>query len=88
MSAATFDNLSSTTPQIAKQVDHGFDFDELSADALVLQAQLLAITGEGFEPFDNLTAEIKDHYLWGCSRLAEGIVKRLRDSSKIPDLKA
>lgn len=55
------------------------DYDELSMRLAMLQANLSIISGDGFDAFKLASSDIQQHYLWGCSILAEecrGIVIR------------
>lgn len=55
------------------------DYDELSAKLAMLQANLSIISGDGFDAFKLASRDIQQHYIWGCSSLADecrGIVIR------------
>lgn len=44
--------------------------DDLTEKLGKLSAMLLAVTGNGFEPFRTMNNEMQGNYLWACSDMA------------------
>ena len=57
--------------RLADDAKPGDLFDQVNARMAQLSAMLNMVIAEGSERFDQMSAEIKDDYLWGASMLCD-----------------